>query len=127
MRKMNHHHADGRLSSRELSHREKVLAVDVKADEEAYTIAALLPGMDADDIKVEILDKTVSIRGEFQGDESDEFMVSELPVGRFSRVLTLPTALDSSKAEANLKNGVFTLHVPKSEADRPKLISISAE
>jgi len=127
---MNHHHADGGLSTRELSHREKVLAVDVKADEEAYTIAALLPGMDADDIKVEILDKTVSIRGEFLSDfdnESDEFMVSELPVGRFSRVLTLPTSLDSSKAEASLKNGVFTLHVPKSEADRPQVISISAE
>jgi len=124
---MNHHHADGELSFKERSQREKVLAVDLKADEDAYTISALMPGLEADDINVEILDKTVSIRGEFQSDESDEFMVSELPVGRFSRVLTLPTTLDSTKAEASLKNGVFTLHVPKSEADRPQVITISAE
>ena len=44
---------------------EKVLAVDVRSDDESYTISALIPGIEADDINVEILNKTVSIRGEF--------------------------------------------------------------
>jgi HSP20 family protein len=108
--------------------REKVLAVDVKADDEAYTISALVPGIEADEINVEILKNTVSIRGEFNEDEEnekDKLLVSELPVGRFRRELTLPTAMDSSKADASLKNGVFTLRVPKAEVDRPKVIKIN--
>ena len=117
-----------RTPTREVSTREKVLAVDVKADEEAYTISALIPGIEADEINVEILKNTISIRGEFNDDEeneNDKFLVSELPAGRFDRELSLPTAMDSSKAAASLKNGVFTLRVPKAEVDRPKIIKIN--
>jgi HSP20 family protein len=112
----------------DVSAREKVLAVDVKADDEAYIISALIPGIDADEIKVEILKNTISIRGEFNEDEEnekDKLLVSELPVGRCRRELTLPTAMDSSKVDASLKNGVFTLRVPKAEVDRPKVIKIN--
>ena len=81
------------------------------------------------EINVEIMDNTVSIRGEFNenfDDEEDRSLVNELAFGRFSRELTLPTRLDPAKADANLKNGVFTLRVPKAEEDRPKVIKISA-
>jgi HSP20 family protein len=112
-----------------VSARDKVLAVDVKSDDEAYTISALIPGIEADEINVEIMNNTVSIRGEFNedfNDEEDRLLVNELPFGSFSRELTLPTRLDPAKADANLKNGVFTLRVPKAEEDRPKVIKISA-
>lgn len=115
-------------AARDGSTSEKVLAVDVKADDEAYVISALVPGVEADEINVEILKNTVSIRGKFNDSddsENDEFLVSELPVGGFSRHLTLPSTMDSSKAEASLNNGVFTLRVPKSEVDRPKVIKIN--
>jgi HSP20 family protein len=125
---------DHRLESNhhvsEVLDRKKVLAVDVRSDDESYTISALIPGIEADDIYVEILNKTVSIRGEFNEkieEENDKFLVNELPFGRFGRVLTLPAKLDPAKADANLKNGVFTLRVLKAEEDRPKLIKISAE
>ncbi|MES0359535.1 MAG: Hsp20/alpha crystallin family protein [Anaerolineales bacterium] len=117
-----------RTSTAEYSAREKVLAVDVKADEEAYTISALIPGIEAEEINVEILKNTVSIRGEFndsEENEKEEILVSELPAGRFRRELTMPAAMDSSKADASLKNGVFTLRVPKAEVDRPKMIKIN--
>lgn len=110
--------------------RENVLPVEVKSDDDAFLISALIPGIEADDIDVEILNKTVSIKGEFNGqveDEDSKVLVSELPFGRFSRVLTLPTMLEPSKAVANLKDGVFTLRVPKAEEDRPKVIKISAD
>jgi HSP20 family protein len=110
--------------------RENVLPVEVKSDDDAFMISALIPGIEADDIDVEILNKTVSIKGEFNGqveDEDSKVLVSELPFGRFSRVLTLPTKLEPSKAVANLKDGVFTLRVPKAEEDRPKVIKISAD
>jgi HSP20 family protein len=124
------HRLDSNHLVSEALDREKVLAVDVRSDDESYTISALIPGIEADDINVEILNKTVSIRGEFNEkieEENDKFLVNELPFGRFGRVLTLPTKLDPAKADANLKNGVFTLRVLKAEEDRPKLIKISAE
>jgi HSP20 family protein len=101
----------------------------VRSDDESYTISALIPGIEADDINVEILDKTISISGEINEKlerDNDKFLVNELPFGRFSRVMTLPTKLDPAKADANLKNGVFTLRVPKAEEDRLKVIKISA-
>jgi len=110
--------------------REIVLSVDVKSDDDAFMISALVPGIEADDIDVEILNKTVSIRGKFNEaveDEASKVLVSELPFGSFSRVLNLPTKLEPSKAVANLKDGVFTLRVPKAEEDRPKVIKIGAD
>jgi len=124
------HRLDSNHHVSEALDREKVLAVDVRSDDESYTISALIPGIEADDINVEILNETVSIRGEFNEkieEENDKFLVNELPFGRFGRVLTLPTKLDPAIADANLKNGVFTLRVLKAEEDRPKLIKISAE
>jgi HSP20 family protein len=41
-------------------------------------------------------------------------------------VITLPVALDPTKAEASLRNGLFTLRVPKAEAHRPRTIKINA-
>jgi HSP20 family protein len=110
------------------SEREMRLAVDVQAEDDAYIITALLPGLSAEDINIEVINNTVSIRGEFKGTEKEEsqYLLCELPAGRFSRVITLPTALDPAKAEANLKNGVFTLVVPKAEAHRPRVIKVSA-
>lgn len=109
--------------------REMLLAVDVKADDDAYVITALVPGLEADAINVEVLNNTVAIRGEFQAveREGEKYLLCELPAGRFSRIITLPVALDSAKAEASLKNGVFTLRVPKAEAHRPKVIKVTGQ
>ncbi len=106
--------------------REMLLAVDVRAEDDAYEITALVPGLEAEDLNIEILNNTVTLRGEFKGSgkEDSKYLLCELPVGRFSRVITLPTALDPAKAEASLKNGVLRLYVPKAEAHRPKSIKV---
>ena len=112
----------------QVNEREMLLAVDVQAEDEAYVIKALVPGLEAGDINVEILNNTVTIRGEFANTQDDDtkYLTCELPTGRFSRVITLPTALDPAKAEANLRNGVFSLRIPKAEAHRPKVIKVNA-
>jgi HSP20 family protein len=111
----------------QVNEREMLLAVDVQAEDESYLIKALVPGLDAEDINVEILNNTVTIRGEFQSDQEEDakFLTCELPSGRFSRVITLPTTLDPTKAEASLRNGVFELRIPKAEAHRPKVIKVT--
>lgn len=109
--------------------REMRLAVDVQAEDDAYEFTALVPGLEADDLNIDILNNTVSLRGEFKSTEKEEskYLMCELPVGRFSRVITLPTALDPTKTEANIKNGVLHISVPKAEAHRPKSIKVIAE
>jgi len=107
--------------------REMMLAVDVLTGEDTYEIVALVPGLEADDLNIEVLNNTVSLRGEFKNTvkEGSKYLVSELPTGRFSRVITLPTTLEPSKAEASIKNGVLKLVVPKAEAHRPKTIKVN--
>ena len=106
--------------------REMLLAVDVQANEDVYEISALVPGLDPDEVNIEILNNTVSLRGEFKstGKDDAKYLLCELPAGRFSRVITLPTTLDPSKAEATIKNGMLHLVVPKAEAHRPKSIKV---
>jgi HSP20 family protein len=107
--------------------REMTLAVDVRAADDDFVIRALVPGLQAEDLSIEILNNTVTLRGEFKGEEVEnaKFLTCELPEGRFSRVVVLPVAVDSSKTEANLRDGVLTLRVPKAEAHRPKTIKIN--
>jgi HSP20 family protein len=109
--------------------REMLLAVDVQTDEDSYVVTALVPGLAADDLSIEVLNNTVSLRGEFKSTEIEDakYLVSELPAGRFSRVITVPTVLDAAKAEAHIHNGVLHLRVPKAESHRPKTIKVLAE
>ncbi len=112
-----------------VNEREMLLAADVQTDEDAYVITALVPGLKADDLNIEVLNNTVSLRGEFKSTEIDgaKYLMCELPAGRFSRVISLPTALDPARAEASIQNGVLHLRVPKAESHRPKTIKITAE
>lgn len=108
--------------------REMVLAVDVQAEDDDFIIRALVPGLDAEDLNIEIMNNTVSIRGEFKSFEQEEnvrYLTCELPEGRFNRVITLPVDVEVSQAEANIKNGVLTLRVPKAEEHRPKSIKVN--
>jgi HSP20 family protein len=105
--------------------RDMLLAVDVKAEDDGYEVTAMVPGLEADDLNIDILNNTITIRGEFKGSDPDtDYVACELPHGRFLRVLTLPVALNSAKAEASIMNGLLTLRVPKAEAYRPKAIKV---
>ena len=105
---------------------EVVFPIDVKVEAEAFVISAMLPGIQPDDLSIQVVNETVTIQGEFKNtrEENAEYLLSEMPSGKFSRVLTLPSELDASKAEANFENGVLTLRVPKAEAARPRTIKV---
>jgi HSP20 family protein len=109
------------------SERESLLAVNVMVEDDAFTVKALVPGLKADDLSIEILNNTVAIRGEFPAEqvESARYLASELPSGRFARVINLPVDVEAGKVEASIKDGVLNLRIPKAEAHRPKTIKIS--
>lgn len=103
--------------------------LDVQAKDDEFIVTAAVPGLKADDLDVEILGNTLTLRGEVFAAASEEkaaWLLQERAYGKFSRTITLPSEMDSAKVDARLENGVLTLRLPKAEAARPKAIKIHA-
>ncbi len=113
--------APARVSAPEYDFR---LSVNVREEEDAYLLSAIVPGLKADDLSIQILEDVLTIEGTFTVDEND-YLLRELPQGKFHRSLRLPIALDADKAEAKIKDGLLTLRVPKAESARPKTIKVN--
>jgi HSP20 family protein len=98
--------------------RGKAPAVDVVEKEKAYEITAELPGMDESNIDVKFSDGTLTIKGE-KRDEKEEkkkdYYLSERRYGSFQRSFGVPDGVDADKIEANFKNGVLAVTLPKTE------------
>lgn len=105
------------------------LGIDVHSDEEAFEITATVPGMDVEDIKVEILDDVLTLRGEISEtpNGTGEFLLRERVFGKFERRLRLPDPVDAEAAEAKVENGILTVRIPKAEEARPRLIEVKAK
>ncbi|MCX6024792.1 MAG: Hsp20/alpha crystallin family protein [Chloroflexi bacterium] len=102
------------------------VSVDVHDDGQAFVISALLPGVAADDLKIEIEGDTISLRGEIKADPAEaEVLLRERFVGKVGRTLTMPVALDSEHSQASLQAGVLTLRVPKAATARRKVIPVT--
>ena len=104
--------------------RQNSLNVNVREDEDAYILSALVPGLQAEDLNIQVLENVVSIEGEYQPEES-EFLLNELPNGPFRRILRMPVEIEAEKVEAKIVDGVLTLSLPKAESARPKKIRIA--
>ncbi|MBF8284234.1 MAG: molecular chaperone (small heat shock protein) [Anaerolineales bacterium] len=105
------------------------VALDVQTEKDEYVLRANVPGLKPEDLHVEVVDNTVTIRGEIKEEsktEQDNFLLQERRYGQFSRSVTLPTPLDPGKAEATIENGVLVLRLPKAEEAKPKMITVKA-
>lgn len=103
---------------------QRSLGVNIREEDDAYILSALVPGLKAEDLNIQILEDVVSIEGEYKAEEA-EFLLSELPSGVFRRTLRLPNEVDAEKVEAKISDGVLTLTLPKAESARPKKIKIA--
>jgi HSP20 family protein len=108
------------------SSREHFLNVNVRDEEDTFVLSALVPGLKAEDLNIQVLEDVVRIEGEFQANE-DDYLLRELPSGSFSRVLRMPAEIDADKVEAKISDGVLTLRLPKAESARPKKIKIAVK
>lgn len=103
--------------------------VDVREDEDRYTIEANLPGVDKDGVEVTFEDGVLTIEGEVRRDDERQgadFHLRERCVGRLSRSFRLPAEADWEKVKATLADGVLTVTVDKAEADKPHKIPVEA-
>jgi HSP20 family protein len=91
-------------------------AVDVVEQDKGFEITAELPGMDESNIDVKFSDGVLSIRGEKREEKEEkkkDRYLSERRYGSFQRSFRVPESVDPEKIEANFKNGVLTISLPK--------------
>ena len=105
------------------------LAVDVYETDNDMVIEANVPGVKPEDIDISIQGDTLTIKGESQADETvteDKFHTRERHFSAFYRQLMLPKAVESDAAEAEFKDGVLKLSIPKAEEARERKIPVKA-
>jgi HSP20 family protein len=103
-------------------------AFDVRETEDAYLIEADLPGFDEDDVDVSVSGNRLTVSGKRENkseNKRESYYYSERSYGSFSRSFVLPDGTDSERIEADMKNGVLTLQVPKAAATQPRKIQLS--
>lgn len=103
------------------------LALDVSEDEKAVIVRASLPGFNKENIDVQIHDGVLSIKAE-RIEETEEkgetYFQRERRFGSVTRSIALPSVVDDAQTAAELKDGVLTLRIPKSEKALPKKVKI---
>jgi HSP20 family protein len=100
---------------------------DVTVGENDLMLTMDLPGLTAEDLDIEVLDGSLTVRGERRPPEVGEgksFVHTERPFGRFERRIKLPAGVDPDSIMARMDNGVLSLIVPKPERLKPRTISI---
>jgi HSP20 family protein len=104
-------------------------ACNAYEDEQGFWVEASLPGMDPNDIELQVEDGVLTVRGERKGlrKEGATHYISELTAGKFSRCFALPSSVDPHKASASYRNGILTVQFPKSEEAKPRRIMIEAK
>ena len=88
-----------------------------------------VPGIDPNSIELTVEKNVLTVSAErtrHWGEEAEEVVVSERPVGRFNRQLFLGETLDSERIQASCDNGVLTLRIPVAEAAKPRKVEISS-
>ncbi|MBD2666818.1 heat shock protein Hsp20 [Richelia sinica FACHB-800] len=108
----------------------KVPAAELAETEDAIHLKLELPGIAAKDIDVQVTEDSVSISAERRtATETEEKGVkkSEFHYGKFHRVIPLPTLVQNTKVEAEYKDGILHLHLPKMEQEKPKVVKINLE
>jgi HSP20 family protein len=102
-------------------------AVDVQETDEEYPIKADLPDVKKEDVRVELHDGMVCLRGERKQEKEEKgkrFHRIERAYGQFERRLALPSEVDPQKIAAEFKDGVLRVHLPKSASAKPKTIDV---
>ncbi len=106
---------------------EGTLPLDISEDDKHVIVRASVPGFDRKDIEVEVNNGVLTIKAthtEEKEEKNEKFYRRERRFGSMSRRVALPSTVEDSKTNAELKDGVLTLTIPKSEKALPKKVQI---
>lgn len=102
-------------------------AVDILETENDLVVRAELPGINRDDIDIEVTGESLTIRGErkFNEQDKEKYLRVERPYGPFQRSFTIGVPVQQDKVKATYRDGVLEVLVPKAEEVKPKKIEIN--
>lgn len=101
-----------------------VIPIDVMERNNALRINAAVPGIEPGNVNVSIEDNVLTINAESEHShvqEGDKLYRREVSFGRFSRSIRLPEGLNQENIDAEFKNGMLTITIPKAEEEKPKV------
>jgi HSP20 family protein len=105
-------------------------AVDILESEDALILKADLPDVKTEDIDVRVENQTLTLRGHRRFEKDDNakgYHRIERSYGDFVRSFALPSIVDTEKVNADYKNGVLTITIPKREAAKPRQVKVSVQ
>lgn len=100
---------------------------DIFETDEALTMVLEMPGVSKDDISVDLENDQLAIEGKLDFSKYDDLepLYTEYNVGHYKRTFSLSNKINQDKISADLKDGVLTLVLPKSEAYKPRKIAVN--
>jgi HSP20 family protein len=104
--------------------------VDVLENEHEIILQAELPGMNKDDIDIELTGETLTLHGERKLEPSqrgEHFHRIERQYGPWQRTFQIEVPIETAKVAASYEDGVLTVHLPKQEAVKPRQITIDVK
>ncbi len=104
-------------------------SVDILETADELTVFVDMPGVKADDVDINFDNGKLTVHGmvKNRGREGVTSRRAEYGVGDFHRTFQVSEKFDSAKITAELAHGVLTLHLPKSEAIKPRRITLAAK
>lgn len=118
-----------RLFSRALPQVPDYPPINVWSNEDEVVVQAEVPGYVTEDLQITVVQNTLTLRGERKPEQlrnGEVYHRRERPTGRFVRTLELPFEVDNEKVEAEYTAGILAVRLPRSEAHKPKRISVKA-
>jgi len=102
--------------------------VDIVEDANGITVTADLPGVDPDDLVIRVEGRSLTLEAPLRLGEADavSFVYSEVRASRYRRSFELSGELDTGAIQADLRDGVLKLRLPKSERAKPRRIEVRA-
>ena len=100
---------------------------EVKETREGYLFRADVPGLKEKDLEISMTGNRLTVSGSREAEkreESDRYYLYERSYGSFGRSFTLPEGIDNTKINAELKDGVLTLLVPRRPETQPRKIAV---
>jgi len=104
--------------------------VDISEDANEYLVKAELPELKKEDVKVSVENGELTISGERKSEKEEKgkkFHRIERSYGSFLRSFTLPESVSGERVVAEFKDGLLTVHLPKDEKAKPKLIEVKVQ
>ncbi len=102
-------------------------ALNLTDDGNNFYVRAELPGVDPESLEISVVEGQLLIRGERKIEPEEQkagYHRRERESGFFRRTMTLPARVDPGKVSADMKNGILTVVLPRSEEAKPRKISV---